>query len=299
MKDKLLILGGNGFVGKHFQRFLSQYHSSDFEVVVVDRQKTENGIFRELQSDLLIENQLEDLLSQETPDYIINLAGVNRSDSADVLFKANALLPLNLLSLLVKHQEIKIKKILLIGSAAEYGSNDSLPLSEDADLLPINEYGFSKVIQTQVAKYYNIIHALPVCVARTFNIVGDTMPPAMAIGSFAAQVKNQPDGGVVNVGFIESKRDYLDIDDICRAFISILSEGQSGEIYNVCSGGSISMKQILEKMISASGKRLSIQCQTTPSSSEIITSYGDNSKLKKLGWGMKKDLNDSLSRLVS
>ena len=298
MKKKLLILGGNGYIGKHLQRFLIQKNYSDLDVIVVDRNMVEGSVFPNLLCDLLVDNQLEKIILLERPSYVINLAGVISSDNIDTLFNVNVLLPIKLLSFFSEHVELKLKKILMIGSASEYGANQSLSLREDSDLSPINNYGFSKVLQSEAVKYYYTTKQVPVCVARTFNIIGDNMSSNLAIGSFVEQIKNQPNGGIIHTKYLETKRDFLDIDDICEAYMEILFKGMPGQVYNVCSDDAVSMREMLEKMIFISGKQFSVDSQPNSPVNEIAISCGDNAKLRELGWKRHCDLDSSLRKLL-
>lgn len=298
MKNKILILGGNGFLGQHLQNFLFDNYFDIFEVIVVDNKEIANNHFSQIKLDLFLNNNLENLILKENPDYLINLVGIIKSDDASLFLKINALFSSELLSIFEKHNNLQIKKILLIGSAAEYGGNRHVPLNEQDELLPINDYGFSKLIQTEIAKYYSRIKNVPVCIARAFNVIGRNVPLSASIGSFINQIKNQPNGGVIKTGYLGSKRDYLDVEDVCSAFLKIILDGVPGEVYNVCSGNSIGMQEILEKLIAFSGKVLSIDSQDNSAATDINISLGNNKKLLKLGWNAGHDIDQSLKKTL-
>lgn len=298
MKNKILILGGNGFLGCHLQEFLFNNYSETFEVVVVDNKEMDNSHFLQIKRDLSLGNNLEDLVLKENPNYIINLVGLIQPVDVRLFVKINAFFPLELLAIFEKHNNLKIKKILLVGSAAEYGANNQVPLNEKSDLLPINDYGLSKLIQTEVAKYYGSVKKVPVCMARTFNVIGRNLPTSSSIGSFVDQIKNQSHGDVVKTGYLGSRRDYLDVEDICSAFVTIILEGVSGEIYNVCSGQPVSMESILDKLIIFSKKKLLIESQKEALATDISISVGDNSKLLGIGWVIRNDIDTALQKII-
>jgi len=296
-KEKLLVLGGCGYIGKQLQSYINKYYSSQYELVIVDRINVQT-IYKCHNIDILQSEKLSEVLIKELPDYIINLAGTNRVENLELGFQSNVLLSQKIFEIIRECKELKIKKILLIGSAAEYGRNDTIPLSENDALIPINLYGLSKVFQTQCALFNYRTFGVPVVIARTFNIIGEYSPTTTAIGSFVDKLAKISDNGIVSVGNIDTLRDYLYIDDVIEAYLKILAKGVTGEIYNVCSSQAVSMRAILEEMIRISGKRAEIISSSELKSEEIKISCGDNAKLKKLGWDLKTDLKIAIKNIM-
>ena len=102
----------------------------------------------------------------------------------------------------------------------------------------------------------------------------------MAIGSFVKQIRQANDGDEIVVGNLDTKRDYLYIDDVISAYFCILEQGRSGEIYNICSGESYGMKDILAYLVRLSKKRIQIKTKTELiKENDIDDIYGDNQKI--------------------
>ena len=145
------------------------------------------------------------------------------------------------------------RKILLIGSAAEYGLVNSNPVKETSELMPNSYYGLSKVFQTYLSKYYFQNYGIPVVIGRPFNLFGAGSSCKLAAGRFNKIVADANDGDIVKVGNIESKRDYVNIKDAVAYYWGLLEKGVPGEIYNVCTGVSKSGREILVGIFSAAG----------------------------------------------
>ena len=97
------------------------------------------------------------------------------------------------------------------------------------------------------------------------------------------QIENAQNGDSIIVGNIETKRDFLEIPIVIDYFWKILLSGKPNEIYNVCSGYSVTIRSILEMLIKESGKELSIVVdQSRIKKFDVMDIYGDNSKLLSL-----------------
>ena len=257
--NKVLILGVNGFTGRHFQDYIiSKKLYENYSFIGVD-QKIEQRIDIDYrQTDLVKCENLRNLIEDERPDYIMNFSGIFTAADFKTIFAINSELSRKIFDLIAIHG-FPIKNILLIGSAAEYGSNDNLPLKEDSDLCPVSFYGLSKVIQTHYANYYHRNYKnMNVNVARVFNILGSGMSTLLSIPSFLKQIEDAVDGGSIYVGNLSTKRDFLDISDVVDAYWKILIGGERGRIYNLCRGTSVMVKDILDYMIMKSGKKIHV-----------------------------------------
>lgn len=296
--DKLLILGINGFTGKHMQRFVAERISTQaYEVIGVDRQIDPVAPIQYIEADLTKKDDLIKVLTTTRPDYIINLVGIfQRQISFDKLLAVNALITKQMFET-IQSKKIKVKKTLIVGSAAEYGYKDALPIKETHASIPMSEYGLAKSIQTDIALYYHSNYHLKVNIARPFNIIGKNISGDLAIGAFVKQIKETEQGGTIYVGNLQSKRDYLDISDVIDAYFSILEKGVDGKTYNVCSGRSHRMEDILNQLIATSKKEIHLARNSTfINKNDISDIYGDNTQLKTdTGWMQRVDIPSALA----
>lgn len=299
--EKILILGINGFTGRHFYNFIIKHGLAlHWKFIGVDKNIKKISGIDCYRINLLNFKKYAALLLKEKPSYIINLAGIFAADNNSVLEQVNAGIAQETFRIIAK-TALRVKNILLIGSAAEYGAKNTLPIKEDALLEPVSFYGISKALQTLYAKFYFKNFKIPFNIARTFNVVGNGISPALSVGYFANQMRNAKGKDVIYVGNLHSKRDFLSIEDVVAAYWKILLGGKPGEIYNVCSGRSYLMKDILNHMLINSGKSIrAVVKRENLRKSDILDSYGDNKKLIcNMGWQSKKDIFESLSEMVS
>ena len=298
--NKVLILGIGGFVGRHFQQFVTKknldkkYHFIGLAIQIpqdvgIDCQRC----------DLLNEKELSLVIKKEKPNYIINFAGLFHSENINLVINTNTEICRIICESVIKNN-LDVKKILLIGSAAEYGSNQELPLSESSELNPVNIYGLSKVWQASLAKYYRDNFNLRISIARPFNITSPDMSSMLSIGSFIRQINKCSSKGILEVGNIETKRDFIDIEDAIEAFWAILINKDDDFIFNVCSGKSVLISKIIKHLINVSEKEISIVIDSNRIKTyDIADSYGNSVKIKNItGWIPQKNFLSCLDEAV-
>ncbi|MDE2027111.1 MAG: NAD(P)-dependent oxidoreductase [Candidatus Omnitrophica bacterium] len=301
MKSKIMIWGINGFTGWHFQRYIQRKRLTDkYAFVGVDQSIRKIMDIDYVRADLCQDGQCEKLIKRHEPDYVINLAGLLRAEAMEDMIRVNVQVSRTLLDVVLR-QHMPVKKILLIGSAAEYGFPPCLPVPEDTPPNPVNPYGLSKVIQSQFAHYYFKNHAVPVVIARTFNVIGRHISPFLSVGSFLNQIRNVKNGGAIHVGNLETRRDFIDIADVVEGYWKLLFRGRNGGTYNLCRGESVLIKDILQGMIERSRKNIKIVVRSENlKQGDVLDIYGDNTKIKQdTGWRPRIDMNEALDRLFS
>ena len=115
--DKILLLGINGFTGKHFQKYILRNQLlSQYDFVGVDKIVETDSPIRCIEIDLVGSGEVEHLISTEMPDFIFNFAGLFGAENYNDLFQVNSDLPRRILATIADNN-IGVKKILLIGSA--------------------------------------------------------------------------------------------------------------------------------------------------------------------------------------
>ncbi len=302
IKKTILVLGSNGFLGKNFREFINfnrltdkyQFHFSD--VKESENMNVSGSFFHEY--DLLQYDNLCSLILSTKPDFIINLTGSYGIPDIDLIYKSNTQITRNILEALRQNSLTNIYT-LLVGSAAEYGESKDLPILETSILNPVNIYGLSKKHQTEIALFYRDIYNLKIGIGRVFNTIGKYQPTSLSIASFINKMHILNDGDELVTGNIDTRRDFIDIRDVVSAFFSILESGKA-EVFNICSGSSFSIREILNFLIETSGKKISIRVDSHfLRKNEILDSYGSNAKLKNTtGWENKIDIKQTLEHLI-
>jgi nucleoside-diphosphate-sugar epimerase len=225
------------------------------------------------------------LLANFRPVRIYHCAGTF-SNNWDIDLAANVSTSRNIFEAII---ELKLScRVLLMGSAAEYGWPPAGPVPETAPLKPVSIYGLTKSWQTQLMHYYHRKHGLDIVMARTFNLFGEGCSPALFPGRVLEQVQKIQAGHAtrIKVGSLDSKRDYLSIEQAVGAYVKIMARGQSGEIYNVGSGVPVKLSDFLAAYLKQFGLTMDVVDVAAPTGgeqkSEVTEIYADISKLQAL-----------------
>jgi GDP-4-dehydro-6-deoxy-D-mannose reductase len=295
---RLLITGITGFVGSHMAEYALS-HGAEVFGSARWRSQTEN--IEHIRAKVrLVECELRDavsvrrLLEITAPTHVIHLAGqsfVGTSWHAPAeTLSTNIVCQLNLL------EEIRALKIaprfLVIGTSEEYGfvRPDEMPIAETNPLRPLSPYGVSKVTQDIMGYQYFKSYGLPIVRARAFNHEGPRRGEVFVTSNFAKQVAEIEAGlrePTIFVGDLKPTRDYSDVRDIVRGYWRLLEQGESGEVYNLCSGRSWAIQQVLDFfLVQSRVKHISVL--TEPARlrpSDVMALEGDPSKIRKAtGW---------------
>jgi GDP-4-dehydro-6-deoxy-D-mannose reductase len=199
------------------------------------------------------------LVDEVQPDYIFHLAAqsfvpASFSDPWDTL-ENNIRAELNLLEA-VRRSE-RDARMLVVGSNEEYGAPrpEELPQTEDSPLRPNNPYAVSKIAQDFLGLQYYLAYGVPVVRVRPFNHTGPGQAPRFVVPAFASQIARVEAGlqePVMQVGNLDAARDFTDVRDIVRAYHLAVTQGESGEVYNLASGQPQSVQGLLETLLSYS-----------------------------------------------
>ena len=210
--------------------------------------------------DLLDAEAVREAVARARPSVIFHLAAsasVPRSWAAprDVL-RTNVETTLNVLE--AARGEAPEALVLLTGSAEIYGPPERLPLDEEAPLRPQNPYAVSKAACDLLAGQYADAHRLRIVRTRSFNQAGPGQSEEYVMGTLTRQVAEAELGGrdelVLRTGNVDSARDFTDVRDVVRAYADVarLEPG----VYNVCSGRSVSVRQLIELLARATDVEL-------------------------------------------
>lgn len=307
---KVLITGATGFAGS----FLTELFVSSHQFNICGTYQTEKSLqnVSEVSNNVLLKkvdfsvnSQVNELIKKEKPDLIFHLAALTSpGDSFKNSLEAitiNFAIEVNLL------EAVKIyspsTRVVLITSADVYGGGSKKPISEEAPFMPDNPYAVSKVAQDYLGLQYFISHNLDIVRVRPFNHIGPRQSPQFVVASFAKKIallEKTSDESKLKVGNIETARDFTDVRDTVKAYYLLSEKGKKGDVYNVGSGKSIKIKEILEKLLSFSTKKLEYEIdQSLYRPSDTNDRVCDNSKLKNLtGWEPTIPMEQSLKETL-
>lgn len=174
--------------------------------------------------------------------------------------------------------------VLVIGSAEQYGAHPTteMPLSETAICSPKTVYGATKLSQERLALEFAGRSSVRVIATRSFNHSGPGHAPAFLLPSLVARAKAAvASGGEVVIGNTEVIRDFLHVEDVVTAYISLVSRGTPGEVYNVCSGLGVRVGDLAREVLAAAGVRSPLKVDPALQRTvDVPVLVGDNTKLR-------------------
>lgn len=278
MKSRFLVTGATGFTGRHLCGFLRG--KACFEIHATDNKLGDGIEGCDLSDSLMVES----LLQKIRPAGIFHCVG-SFSDSWEMNLQTNVAITRSLLAALLATG--LRSRVLLIGSAAEYGFASEGAVSEECPLHPVSIYGLTKAMQTALMDYYCRRHGMDVVMARTFNLYGDGCSPLLFPGRVLQQVRQVREGlkKKIEVRSLKSSRDYLDVSAAVAAYLRIMRYGSGGEVYNVGSGQPVGMDRILLDLISPFGLSMSdveILANDAEAKTDVPMIYADITKLNQL-----------------
>lgn len=244
MKENIYLVGGSGFIGKNIVRCL--YES--YNITVFDKYIDEEYFNQYPLVETVLLNLSTDLIPNEynSPSYIINLASIVTAERDLSLF--DGLISSNLKVLLNLYERYKdnesLKLFVQFGSSEEYGTNSS-PFREEQREEPNSPYALIKQLTTNTALMLHKNYGFPVMVVRPGNLFGPEQNKSKFIPYVIEQLKaNKP----LNVTPCEQKRDFIYVDDFVHYINEILKNNEKaiGQIINISSGNSVSLKDIIE-----------------------------------------------------
>ena len=263
---KALITGISGFAGSYLTEFLLD---KGYEVfgTFYDKSTFSNldGFIDRItlyQCDIRNYDSMKKIIEKNQPDEVYHLAAISFVPTSlkdpKLTFDTNLYGTLNLYQAVIK-QKIN-PKILFIGSADEYGvvNKHDLPIKEECPLRPMNPYSISKVSADFLSYAYFKNYNLKIIRVRPFNHIGPRQSLEFACSSFAKQIveiEKGLEGPIIKVGNLEAKRDFTDVRDMVRAYWLAMQKGETGKVYNICSGRAVQIKELLNNLLELSSKK--------------------------------------------
>ena len=249
MRHRYLVTGADGFTGRILCQILRE--EMDAAVVGVDH-KAGAGI---QEYDLSDQASVAGLLKEVRPTRIFHCAG-SFCNSWDIDFQTNVVITRYILESVILH--CLTPRVLLIGSAAEYGNVPLGGVMESAPLLPVSVYGMTKVMQTTLMDFYTRNHGMDLVMARAFNLYGEGCSPLLLPGRVLEQAKRVQEGlqTKIKVRSLASSRDYLPVRSGAMAYLRIMEHGVRGEVYNVGCGRPVKIKQLIQNLLASYGLTL-------------------------------------------
>ncbi len=258
---RMLVTGADGFTGVHF---------------VKQAQAAGHKVF-EFNADLTNPVAVQSQVNQAAPDVVVHLAAISfvGHDKVSAFYDVNVIGTLNLLDALLKLPH-RPKRILLASSANVYGNCEQSPIPEMQAPAPLNHYAMSKLAMEHLAMTY--ADRLPLFFVRPFNYTGLGQVESFVIPKIVSHFKRR--AATVELGNLTVEREYNDVRMVNDAYIKLLAKAEVGEIYNICSGKTYTLHQVIDILTELTGHQINVALNIAfVRANELRRLCGDATKL--------------------
>ncbi len=306
---RALVTGAAGFVGRHLTSYLLGLRHEVAGLVHPDDGGA--GLLGDdveiFSLDILDHGLLCDSVSRFRPDAVFHLAAYANPEGS--WREARRTLEINIIgthNLLAAAASMGTKpRLLLVGSAQQYGQvpPDEQPIREELDQKPLTPYAVSKTSQEYLGMRMVWSEELPVLMTRSFNHTGPGQADSYVCSSLARQVVEVERGirePVIRVGNLDVRRDFTDVRDVVAAYHRIVERGRPGTAYNVCRGEAVSIRDVLDRLVSLSQARVEVVVDPDRYHSlDVPLILGDPSLLRKdTDWSPQYSLERTLRDML-
>jgi len=300
---RYLVTGGAGFIGSNTVDELVRHGHS---VVVLDdlsSGKEEN--LAEIRGKItFMKGSVNDLetvqKAMHQADYAIHLAArTSVPRSVKDPLETNRINVEGTLNVLVAARDNKVKRFVFAASSSAYGETPTLPKTEAMRPEPISPYGVSKFVGELYAQAFGRCYGLENVSLRYFNIFGPRQDPdspySGVLSRFATAFLDEEQPVVFGDG--EQTRDFTFVENAVQAnLLACEASGASGGVFNVGTGGRVSLNQTLEILRRITGKNLEAKYDS-PREGDIRDSQADISKARQiLGYRPTVEFEEGLTR---
>ena len=301
---KVLITGSSGFVAYYLALELIHHQHQVILTAQEDGEMTiQNTTYPILGINLCDRAEVKKGLAHLEFDAVVHLAGISHLIDAETDRKALAevnIMGTNHLCCAIVERKIPCT-FLLASSTVVFGH--LLPptkiFDENSPTNPINPYGFSKLAAEAVVRCFDS-SSFKTYIARPSNHIGMGQAPHFVCPSLARKIALAPPGSAIEVGNLQSERDFCDVRDIARAYRLILEKQPDESIFVLGQGQTISIREILTILIDLSGKNLhykEVLNLKRSGEAEKIAINPSRAKIA-LGWECQIPIKDSLKNIL-
>jgi dTDP-glucose 4,6-dehydratase len=303
---EVLVTGGAGFIGSNFVRYALAQHA-DWRVTTLDK-LTYAGRRENLHD--VIDHPRHTFVYGDILDASVSAPLVERSDIV-VHFAAETHVDRSILAagefirtdvegtfvlLEAARRASRLRRFVQISTDEVYGSVATGASHETDELRPRNPYAASKAGADRLAYSYWATHNVPVLITRASNNYGPYQFPEKLIPLFVTNALN--DIPVPLYGDGTNIRDWLHVDDHCRALDLLIEKGQNGEVYNIGGGNEVRNVDLTHRLLAHAGKTAALIRPVADRPGHDRRYCLDSTKLRALGWTPQVSFESGLRETV-
>ncbi|MBU8921115.1 MAG: dTDP-glucose 4,6-dehydratase [Bacteroidales bacterium] len=298
---KILVTGGAGFIGSNFARMLMN-RKAKRKVVVLDKLTYAGNLdnladlsgmdgFEFVKGDICNGRLLDELMSGT--DIIYNFAAETHVDrsilEAGSFVKTDVVGTYTLLQMALKH---KVRRFVQISTDEVYGSIEKGKFRESDPMRPNSPYSASKAGADMLVRSFHRTFGLPVIITRSSNNFGPFQHPEKFIPLFTTNALEGKPMPLYGDG--KNVRDWIYVEDNCRAIELVGRKGKVGEVYNIGAGDEKKNIFIAKKIVSLSGADKDLLTLVSDRPGHDRRYAVDTRKIKLLGWKKKVPFNEGM-----
>ena len=309
---KLLVTGGAGFIGANFIFHMLKEHP-DYDIVCLDaltyagnmetlEPAADNPKFTFVKADVADRDAVFDVFAKEKPDVVVNFAAESHVDRS--IEDPGVFLRTNILGtqvLMDACNEFGISRFHQVGTDEVYGDlpldRPDLFFTEETPITASSPYSASKASADLLAMAYHRTYGLPVTISRCSNNYGPYQFPEKLIPLMIANALADKELPVYGTG--ENVRDWLYVEDHCRAIDMILHDGKVGEVYNIGGHNEKSNIEVVKIILKQLGKPESLIRFVTDRKGHDLRYAIDPAKIHaELGWLPETKFEDGIKKTI-
>ncbi|MDP8214344.1 MAG: GDP-mannose 4,6-dehydratase [Candidatus Euphemobacter frigidus] len=308
---RALITGIAGFAGSHLAKDLVDHgwtvSGIERHGAVLNNLAFLHDRVRVEECDILSAQDVGYVIRKYQPDVVFHLAGTTfiptAQNAPQMAFEINVKGSLNILE--ETQENAPDSRMILVSSAEVYGdaAPEKMPLTENNRPSPVNIYALTKLCAEEITCYYHRVRGLDSVVLRPFNHIGRGQRPSFVTSAFALQIARIEAGQqrpVLEVGNLETARDFTDVRDMVRAYRLAAERCRPATPYNICSGKVYAIKDILDKLLSLTDAEIEIRPDPRRiRKNEIPLFQGDHARFTEAtGWEPTCAIEDTLRAIL-
>ena len=305
---RILVTGGAGFIGSCFVRLAVQ--NSSLEIVNIDKLTYAGNLenlatiadrpgYRFIKADICDLEGLKRIFAECKPDAVVHFAAESHVDRS--IFAPQPVFDTNLkgsFNLLETMRAQRVARFVHVSTDEVYGSLEApLEADEKFPLQPSSPYSAAKAGSDLLALGYHTTYKLPVIVTRASNNYGPYQFPEKLIPLMISNALENKRLPVYGDGM--QIRDWLYVEDHCRAILAVLEKGHDGEIYNIGGNCSLPNKTVIERILAITEKPASlIEYVTDRPGHDRRYALSSAKLMQETGWSPQMDFERGLAVTV-
>jgi nucleoside-diphosphate-sugar epimerase len=270
---RALITGLSGFTAQYMARELEAAGYRVFGTVMPPA----DGDSTTFPVDLCNRAAVLAMVEAVQPDVVVHLAGIAfvAHDDAQQIYRVNIAGTRNLLEALAAGRH-RPSAVLLASSAHVYGNAAVPVIDEDVALAPANDYAVSKVAMEYMARLW--MEKLPIIIVRPFNYTGRGQSENFLLPKIVSHFRRRIPQ--IELGNLAVARDFSDVRTVAQSYRRLLAAAPAGETFNVCSGKSHSLSDVIQMMTEIAGYRIEVEVNPAfVRANDVLYLSGSNAKL--------------------